>query len=229
MKARIGIGTLTLLAALAAPVQAQDLRPGIAVLPFENGGSYGRDREDFDALRRGLAAMLISELSQSPQVRLVDRWATQELIGEQAMTRAGSVDASTAVKLGKLVGAKYMIAGTFIDLYGDFRADARIISVESGEILKVVKGDPTLKDRRQMYQIVQSLAMAILADTHIAANFTPAAREVPSEALTLYSRAVLYEDKGDRPHAIEYYKKALSAFPAYAEAQDGLRKIEARP
>ena len=36
--------------ALPAVSVAQDTRPGIAVLPFENGGSYGQDKENFDAL-----------------------------------------------------------------------------------------------------------------------------------------------------------------------------------
>ena len=37
----------------AAPGAAQtpDTRPGIAVLPFTNGGSYGAAREDLDALQ----------------------------------------------------------------------------------------------------------------------------------------------------------------------------------
>jgi len=62
-----------LLGLLAGPAVAQDTRPGLAVLPFENGGSYGKDKEDFDALRRGIAGMLISELSQNGSLRLVDR------------------------------------------------------------------------------------------------------------------------------------------------------------
>ena len=44
------------------------------------------------------------------------------------------------------------------------------------------------------------------------------------EALALYSRALLYEDRGDKPKAIEYYQKALEVFPNYTEAREGLRK-----
>ena len=39
------------------PLAAQetpDTRPGIAVIQFDNGGSYGRDKEDFMALERGI-------------------------------------------------------------------------------------------------------------------------------------------------------------------------------
>jgi tetratricopeptide (TPR) repeat protein len=51
-----------------------------------------------------------------------------------------------------------------------------------------------------------------------------AAREVPTEALNLYSRALLYEDRGDRTRAIELYEKALDKFPDFTEAKEGLRK-----
>lgn len=220
---------LASLAALAAlPARAQDTRPGIAVLAFENGGSYGKDKEEFEALRRGIAGMLVHELAQNPAVRLVDRAETQRVLDEQGLAVAERVDAATAAKVGKLVGARYMIAGTFIDLYGDFRVDARIIDVETGEILKVVRSDPRLRDRKDMYRIITSVAERIMTDTKLPAlpSSQASRREVPTEALAHYSRALLYQDRGDRAKAIEYYKKALSVFPQYSEANDGLRKIE---
>ena len=93
----IGARTLSLLglafAALAIPLAAQDSRPGIAVLPFENGGSYGKDKEDFDALRKGIAATLIHELARNPGARLVEREQTQRLLDEQGLGVAERVDA----------------------------------------------------------------------------------------------------------------------------------------
>lgn len=229
--ARAGSAALLLLAgafaSLPTVVVAQDARPGIAVLPFENGGSYGKDKEDFDALRKGLAGTLIYELAQNPAVRLVDRLETQRLLDEQGLAVAERVDAATAAKIGKLVGARYMIAGMFIDLYGDFRVDARIIDVETGEILKVVRSDPRLRDRKDMFRIVQSVAERIMQDTRLpplAAGRT-ANPAVPTEALALYSRALLYQDRGDKAKAVEYYQKALAVFPDYAAASEGLRRL----
>lgn len=229
--ARAGSAALLLLAgasaSLPAVVVAQDTRPGIAVLPFENGGSYGKDKEDFDALRKGLAGTLIYELAQNPAVRLVDRLETQRLLDEQGLAVADRVDAATAAKIGKLVGARYMIAGMFLDLYGDFRVDARIINVETGEILKVVRSDPKLRDRKDMYRIVQSVAERIMQDTRLPALAAgrAAGPAVPTEALALYSRALLYQDRGDKAKAVEYYQKALAVFPDYAAASEGLRRL----
>jgi TolB-like protein len=226
--------TLTLLSlallAGAPAATAQDTRPGIAVLPFANGGSYGQDKENFDALERGIAGMLISELSRNPAARLVERENIQRLVDEQNLGADGRVDAATAAKIGKIVGARYMIMGGFVDLYGRFRVDARIVDVETSEVIKVVRSDPKLEKRETMFQLLQSLSEALMAETKLPALSSEArgaarARTVPTEALTLYSRALLYQDRGDNTRAADYYRRALEVFPQYAEAQQGLQKV----
>jgi tetratricopeptide (TPR) repeat protein len=42
--------------------------------------------------------------------------------------------------------------------------------------------------------------------------------------MTMYSRALLYEDRGDKAKAIEYYQMAIDKFPEFTEAKEGLRK-----
>ena len=223
---------LTVLALPPGLLAQTDTRPGIAVLPFENGGSYGQDKENFDALQRGLAGMLISELAQNPAARLVDRSATQKLLDEQDLGKDGRVDAATAAKIGKLVGARYMVMGNFVDLYGRFRIDARLVDVETSEILKVVRGDPKLEKTDEMFKLIQDVAQKLMAETKLpplSAEVSQAtkARNIPTEALTYYSRALLYQDRGEKTKAAEYFSKAITAFPDYTEAKEGLRKIQA--
>lgn len=217
------------LAAVAAlsPLSGQDTRPGIAVLPFENGGSYGQDKENFEALQQGIPGMLISELSQNPAARVVDRDGLQSMLAEQNLARDGRVDAATAARIGKLVGARYMIMGSFVDLYGRFRMDARIVNVETSEILKVVKSDGKRED---LFKLIQTLAEKLMTETRLpplSAELGAAVRQrnVPTEALTYYSRALLYQDRGDKTKAAEFFNKALGVFPEYAEAQQGLTKV----
>ena len=224
IRTALALGALVTAASLAAG--AQNTRPGVAVLPFENGGSYGKDKEDFEALRRGIAGMLIYELGQNPAVRLVDRSETQRLLDEQGLAVAERVDRETAARIGKLVGARYMIAGSFIDLYGDFRVDARIIDVETGEIIKVVRSDTKYHDRKDMARMIQSVGERIMAETKLPPLHAGSAQRpaVPTEALAFFSRALLYHDRGDKAKATEYYQKALDVFPSYAAATEGLRK-----
>ena len=223
------VWALGLAAGLAAPVaQGQDSRPGIAVFPFDNGGSYGQDKENFDALQVGLQQMLITEFAQNPQLRIVERGRIRDLLAEQDLGAGGRVDANTAAKLGKIVGARYVVLGGFIDFYGDFRMDARIVNVETTELLKVVK----VQDKRdKLYALVVNLAGSVTRDVNLPALPRQAmeqreSRPVPTEALQLYSRALLYADRGDATRAAELFNRAIEVFPEYTEAQEGLRQLK---
>lgn len=235
MRSRSCFALLTLTAltmAAAGGVSAQqrgsDTRPGIAVLPFSNGGSYGQDKENFDALQVGIAAMLISELSSNPAARVVEREDIQKILDEQNLGASGRVDAQTAARIGKLVGARYVVLGNFIDFYGDFRVDVRLVNVETSEI---VKTEAERMQRDHLFDIVRTVATKLMADANLPAlprqtSEQRMSREVPTEALTYYSRAILYQNRGDKQKAVEMYQRALSVFPDYTEAKEGLQRAQ---
>src|SRR5205807_7071026 len=111
----VSLGTAALLwPAVGGPggrAQAQDTRPGIAVFPFDNGGSYGQDKDNFDALQKGIAGLMISDLAANAAVRVVERDELQKLLDEQNLGAAGRVDPQTAAKIGKLGGARCVGTG----------------------------------------------------------------------------------------------------------------------
>lgn len=231
LRSLVALMGLTLTAgvpALVAQGGGQDTRPGLAVFAFTNGGSYGQQKEDYDALERGMAGMLISELAANPALRVVERESIQHLLDEQNLGASGRVDAQTASKIGKLVGARYAVMGTFIDLYGDFRVDIRVVNVETSEIIKTEKAS---MQREHLFDLVRNIAAALNKDLNLPAlphqvSEQRMSRQVPTEALTYYSRALLYQDRGQRDKAIEYYNRALSVFPQYSEASEGLRRLQ---
>ncbi|HWA15293.1 MAG TPA: CsgG/HfaB family protein [Gemmatimonadales bacterium] len=230
MRRRMFVSLVLATLAAAPAAQAQDTRPGVAVMPFTDGGSFGKDKEDFAALQKGLAAMMISDLAQNTQLRLVDRENIQSVIDEQNLGKDGRLDNATAAKVGKIVGAKYMIMGMFVDFYGKVRIDARLVDVETSQILKVVSSDPKNNKREDMFQILQSVSLKLMEDTKLpplSAQQASAvkARNVPTEALAYYSRALTYQDRGDKAKAAEYFKKAVDVFPDYTEAKAGLTKV----
>lgn len=215
-------------ALVAAPARAQDTRPGIAVLPFDNSGSYGQDKENFDALQKGIAGMMISELAANPAARVVEREQIQSLLEEQNLGAGGRVDAQTAAKIGKLVGARYVITGTFIDFYGDFRVDLRLVNTETSEIIKV---ESDRMQRDHLFDIIRNLATRLMKDVNLPplpknVSDQRMSRQVPTEALTYYSRALLYQDRGQKDKAVEMYTRALAVFPEYTEAQAGLQRVK---
>lgn len=223
MRTRSLLAVLALtLAALPLAAQ-QDTRPGIAVLPFTNGGSYGQEKEVFDALERGIAGMMISELSANPALRLVERENIQKLVDEQNLGAQGRLDPQTAARIGRLVGAKYVIVGTFIDWYGDFRLDARLINVETSEVMKTAN---ERQRRSEIFKTLQTVTTRLIQGTALPQlPREQAQRQVPADAMTYYSRGLLYRDRGDTQKAAEMFQRAVDAFPQYAEAQAELQRV----
>lgn len=224
------LGALVVPAALAGPqaLAAQDTRPGIAVLPFENGGSYGQEKDDFAALEVGLQQMLLTELAVNPNLRVGERRRLDRLMQEQHLQTSGRLDAAAAARIGKLVGARYMVLGGFVDFYGDFRLEARIVNVATGEIVKSEK----VRDKREnVYDLVVSLASQLTRGVNLPPLPPQALQErrqraVPEEAVRLYTRALLYQQRGDHQHAAELLNQVKTEFPAYsAEADEALRQM----
>jgi TolB-like protein len=142
MRARMSIGAWGLAAAFfAAPslVAAQANTPVVAVLYFDNN-SFGKDRADYDGLGKGIADLLISDMASNPSMRIVERDRIQSILQEQELVRSKSIDPQTAVKLGKLLGAAYLVTGGFMsDGKGTLLVTSRVISVETGAITNPLK------------------------------------------------------------------------------------------
>lgn len=224
--------TIVLLAALSAgsSAAAQDGSVRFAVLPLENTGSYGQDKEVFEALELGVAGMLARSIDRHPGAD-----AVQQAQVAEAVRAVGSadperrVDAAGASEIGKRTGARYSVTGSFADFYGKFRINARLVDTRSGEIVKVVSNDdPKLQDRAQLAAIIQSVAQKITT----AAGLPPypagtAAAPIATDAITAYSRGLLHERRGDRARAAEFYQSALSSVPGFEEASSGLERVRA--
>ena len=116
-------------------VQKRD--PGmktLAIMDFTN--SSITDKEDFDPLQQGLATLMIHNLNGATDLKVVERERIQWLLEEQALQRdTDVVDQQTAVRAGKLLGAHAVLFGGFIVNNRRMWVNARLVDVETGEIL----------------------------------------------------------------------------------------------
>ena len=104
----------------------------LAVVYFENTSG----EKKLDKLKKGLAGMLITDLSNINMLDIVERERLEEIIKEQKLSKSKGFDASTAAKVGKLLGAEIILTGAYFEMFGSFRIDARFIDVKTGQILK---------------------------------------------------------------------------------------------
>jgi len=211
------IGPSRQAAAQAAPA---DRRPTVAVMPnFDNGSVV--NHADYDALGKGIADVLITELSANNAIRVIERDRIQQLIDEQNLGASGRVDKGTAVQVGKLLGVHHMIFGGFIiDPKGQMRLDARAVNVETSEIEHV---ESVTDKADNMLAVLSTMADKLNKGMKLpalpAGTTRPAVNPESTKPgrwrdLILYARAEDANDKKDRTRALALYKDFLDKSPS---------------
>lgn len=227
----------------AAQPPAPDGRPTLAVLYFTNAAMV--DREEYAPLAKGLAEMVITELSGNTGVRVVERDRIQALFDEQALSAGGRVDPETAVKAGKTLGARHLLFGTFVvDPRQNMRMDVRAINTETSalEFATSVTGKA---DR--MLELVVTLGAKVNAGLKLPAlpaspaAGAPAATEPPRavrigstgpnqlRSMMLLSRALEAQDRRNTASAVALMRESVAANPENARARAILASLEGTP
>jgi curli biogenesis system outer membrane secretion channel CsgG len=231
---------LAIVAAVNVPLAAQqpivkesgsgDSRPTVAVLYFSNGALLGN--ADYAPLSKGMAEMMITELSRNPAIRVVERDRLQQLLAEQNLGSSDRVDKETALRLGKLLGAHHMLMGSFvIDLKQNMRLDVRSVNTETSaiEYVETVSGKS-----EKMLNMVEELGTKINAGLklpQLPARVPSVGANAPTgptqlRAMMLMSRALEQQDKGNIEGAKTLYRNALEIYPEFGRAKVLLASLE---
>jgi TolB-like protein len=68
---------------------------------------------------------------------VVDRIHLEQILKELKLSQTGAIEPTTAQKLGKLLGADAIVAGTITDLGSDIDITTRVLGTEQGNVLAV--------------------------------------------------------------------------------------------
>jgi len=111
----------------------------VAVAEFRTQGLPG----ELQVLGKSFPDALITKLGQTRAVRMVEREFLEQILAELKLQSSAFVDQSTAVQVGRLLGARMFVFGSVMVLAESVAVRARIVSVESAEILgeAEVKGE----------------------------------------------------------------------------------------
>ena len=191
--------------------------PALTVLNFVNC----HPGDGWDWLSKGLADMLITDLSASAKLRLVERERMQAFFTEMALAEKGLVDPESAARMGRMLKAKLALFGSFLVEDGQLKIEAHIVGVKSGELKRVewVKGTPD-----DVFRMEKQLAEQILAKLDV--PLTDAERErlrrfstLKVDAAAAYYTAFGAYDEGEYPEALGWFRLACRRDAAYLEAR----------
>lgn len=119
---------LGLWATTAVAVPGED-SPVIAVLPFDEGPQVEA------GVGRQFAETILTDLQATGSLRCVERSQMDALAEELRLQMSGFVDEGTAVRLGRMHGATWLITGSIQLSGGAFRANVRAVATETAEVL----------------------------------------------------------------------------------------------
>jgi len=164
MRLRLFVGlaaALATAAAMSGSAQAQSKRPMVAVMDFDYGtidnwwGQYD--------IGKGMADQVVDALVNDGSFRVIERKKLDTVLAEQDFAQSDRADPSAAklAKVGKVLGVKYIIAGSITKFANESRGGsvrvkgiglggkkaksevaltARVIDATTGEILISAKG-----------------------------------------------------------------------------------------
>jgi curli biogenesis system outer membrane secretion channel CsgG len=142
-------------------------KPRVAVFDFDFAAVHKWWDWDWD-IGKGISDMLVTELVNDGTYRVIERKALDKILAEQDFSTSDRANPETAAKIGKILGVKYIIIGSITTFGMDTKQvgigggawsqkfgigaigtkktkakvviNARMIDVDTGEIVAVAKG-----------------------------------------------------------------------------------------
>jgi len=206
---------------------AGDGRSSIAVFYFDNLTGDSR----LDWLRSGLTDMLVTNLSQSPALRVLSTSRLYQLLEEMNGLDAPATSARVVESVARRAEASTALVGSFVRAGSQIRIQAQLQDPASGEVLasEHVEGDAeedlfTLVDEltHRIRNRLELTALAAGADTRIEAVTTSSV-----EAYRDFVQGMSHHERLEEREARACLERAVSKDPGFAMAQAKLSVVHA--
>ena len=191
----------------------------VAVFPL----LYQGKNEEMAALSKGLAEMIITDLSQVQQLEVVDRVRVQALFDEMALGQTGLVDEATAARVGSLIRAGKVVRGIY-----EVRDKEQLnIDMAFWDVMKqsFPAGTTHADALKNLFQLEKSIVFSVIEE--IGVELTAAEKEkiqqTPTKnwrAFMAYCQGLAREDAKDFAAAAKFYLKASRLDPDFTQAAD---------
>jgi TolB-like protein len=129
---------------LMAHFQSAADTPRLAVLPFAYDGD-----SSFYGPGRIIAEGVVAQLKKNKKIKLVDRMDFHNAVTEIIASGSTLIDQRTAISMGKLEAAQYLLTGSVGTALGEAKISAQIMEVETGKIVTVAVERADVLDLQQ--------------------------------------------------------------------------------
>ncbi|WP_158501995.1 CsgG/HfaB family protein [Vitiosangium sp. GDMCC 1.1324] len=214
------VAGLMLVLLAAETLAAKPVTEGpVAVLPFKN---LNQDAA-LEWMRLGIAETVLSDLRANGQVQVVEREQLNHALTELALQQTRGTEESTAVRVGRMVGARTMLLGSFQRAGNQLRLNARLVAVETGVVLDAAKVTGPLE---HIFALQDDLVARLLGTGGTKAPRRKRRTGPPVvKAYELYGRALASVTETER---MALLREAVKAEPDFTYAREDLVQLETR-
>jgi TolB-like protein len=187
----------------------------MAIIDFKNRSVD--HKAQYDPMEKGFADLLINRLNNSTNLKVVERERIQWILNEIKLQNENNMEG--AVRLGKQLGVQTVLLGSFIIVGDQIWLGARLVKVETSEILLT---DEVKGDLDSFFDLVDQLGKKIADNINV--TLKPETKKEVSQAPTLdaimsYSVGLSYLEKEDYKDAYDKFQEALKYDPNYEKAR----------
>ncbi len=204
-----------------APAAAKDARPSVAVFYFDNLSGDAK----LDWLRTGLTDMLVTNLSQTPGLRVLGTARLYQILDELGHRDDRGTSARVVASVAAKAQATTALVGSFVRAGSKLRISASLQDASSGEVLVSERVEGNAED--DLFALVDDLTGRLRKRLQTTASIKDAYRiekrlaEVTTtslEAFKAYSEGSRLHERLLEREAQAYFEKAIQADPGFAMA-----------
>jgi len=148
---------------ITGPIEAGAMeelaQPTILILPLQGG-----EGTELAALGEGLADMLTIDLARQEGISVVERSHLERVLEEQRLTLAGLTDRASQLQVGKLLGAKLLLTGSFGLVVATLDITAHLFDVATTQLMKSEQVEGEVSD---WLEVEKELALALVRDLEL--------------------------------------------------------------
>jgi len=185
----------------------------VAVLPFEHSS---KDRH-YEPLAESMGDMIVACLANVEELTFVERAELDKVLKEHELSLSGLADPKTKARVGRLLGAKYILTGGVIVIEKKLKVNAHLFEVET---TRVAWSDGAEGKVEKLLPVVRELAAKLANDLDLK---LPELKEEDidksPEANLHFMRGLGYYYANMLDHAIAEFMKALALKPDMLRAR----------
>ena len=198
----------------------------MAVLYFKNINDW----KQLDPLEKGLAQMLMTDLSKIRSLQLVERLKLQQLMQEIKLSHSDLFAPESVPRFGKLLGARKIVKGGFLSTdEGEIQIITAVVEAETGNILNKeiqIKGGI-----HEFFELEKKLVFEIARTLGIELSFSEieSIKKYQTQdllAFLAYAKGLDFEDQARFREAEAAYQEALGLDPQFEAARERAEALQ---